>query len=162
MRFSLLVIAFWFACSSAGNAQADFFEAFGWPTAADNASISGVPDSVSIPKETPTRRILPEDIVQASIQLWRFSTNKFAVKWTYTEAGASRMLAFRENHERQRVRTVVGSYETPLHEYKFVPMPPTFTNYAQWKEGWLKHPTDKFYGVSEENAKKIVAGLKSL
>ena len=43
----------------------------------------------------------------------------------------------------------------------FRPMPPTFTNYTQWKEGWLKYRTDKFLGVSEGDAKKIVAGLKS-
>jgi len=40
-------------------------------------------------------------------------------------------------------------------------MPPTFTKYAQWKEGWLKHRTDKFLGVSEKDAREIVAGLQS-
>lgn len=109
----------------------------------------------------PTRRILPEDIVQDSIQLVRFSTNSFAVRFTYTEAGAKKMLAFREAHEGQKVRTVVGGFESPPGEMVFRPMPPTFTNYTQWKEGWLKHRTDKFFGVTEDNAKKIVAGLKS-
>lgn len=32
---------------------------------------------------------------------------------------------------------------------------------AQWKEGRLKHRTDKVLGVSEEDAHKIVAGLKT-
>ncbi len=109
----------------------------------------------------PARRILPEEIVQDSIQLVRFSTNSFAVRWTYTEAGAKKMLAFREAHEGQKVRTVVGSFESPPGEMVFRPMPPVFTNYAQWKEGWLKHRTDKFFGVSEDDAKKIVAGLKT-
>jgi hypothetical protein len=34
-------------------------------------------------------------------------------------------------------------------------------NYAQWKDGWLKRRTDKSVGVSEDEAKKIVAGLRS-
>ena len=33
--------------------------------------------------------------------------------------------------------------------------PPNWT-----EEGWLKSRTDKFFAVSEEDAKKIVAGLK--
>jgi hypothetical protein len=108
----------------------------------------------------PTRRIIPADIVQASIQLFQFSTNTFAVRFTYTEAGAKKMLAFQEAHAGQKIRTVVGSLERPPVELTFHPMPPTFTNYAQWKKGWLKHRTDKFFNVSEEDAKKIIAGLK--
>jgi hypothetical protein len=111
-------------------------------------------------KIAPTRRILPEDIVQDSIQLVRFSTNRFAVRFTYTEAGAKKMLAFREAHESQKVRTVVGDFESPLVEMSFRPLPPHFTTYAQWKKGWLEHGTDKFV-VGEDDAKKIVAGLKS-
>ena len=105
-------------------------------------------------------RILPEDIVQDSIQLVRVSTNSFAVRWTYTEAGAQQMLAFQEAHEGQEVCTVVGSFESQHHQTMFHPMPPHSTTYAQWKEGWLKHRRDKFFGVSEEDAKKIVDGLK--
>ena len=109
----------------------------------------------------PTRRILPADIVQDSIELVRLSTNSFAVKFTYTEAGAKKMLAFREAHEGQKVRTLVGDFESPPGEMIFRPMPPHFTTYTEWKEGWLKHRTDKFFGVSEIDAKKIIAGLKS-
>ena len=109
----------------------------------------------------PTRRIVAEDIVQESIQSVRFSTNSFAVRWTYTEAGAKKMLAFNESHEGQKTRTVIGTFESPPSENVFRPMPPVFTNYAQWKEGWLKRRTDKFFGVNEEDAKKIVAGLKN-
>jgi hypothetical protein len=109
----------------------------------------------------PTRRVVSEDIVQDSIQLVRFSTNSFAVRWTYTEAGAKRFLAFREAHEGETVRTVIGEFEGQPGEMIFRPMPPLFATYAQWKEGWLKRRTDKFYGVSEDNARKIVAGLKS-
>src|SRR5207245_2919771 len=107
------------------------------------------------------RRILPEDIVQESIRIFSVSTNSFAVSWTYTEAGAKRMLEFREAHEGQKVRTAVGEFVTPPCEIIFRPMPPTFTNYTQWKEGWLKWRTDKFFGMSEEDAKKFVAGLKT-
>ncbi len=112
-------------------------------------------------QQVPTRRILPEDVVQDSIQTFQFSTNIFAVRWTYTEAGVQKMLAFNEAHEGQKTRLVVGSFELPTSEGVFRPMPPTFTNYVQWKEGWLKHRTDKIAGVSKDDAKKIVAGLKS-
>jgi hypothetical protein len=85
----------------------------------------------------------------------------FAVRWTYTEAGAMKMLAFNEAHEGQKTRIVIGNFESPLGENVFRPMPPAFTNYVQWKEGWLQHRTDKIVGVSADDAKQIVAGLKS-
>ncbi len=110
--------------------------------------------------EIPTFCILPQDVVQDSIQQFRFNTNQIAVKWTYTEDGARKMLAFHEAHEGQKVRTVIGDFESPRGEIvKFHPMP-AFTNYTAWKEGWLKHRTDKVFGVSEKAAKTIVAGLK--
>jgi len=70
------------------------------------------------------------------------------------------MLAFREAHEGNKVRTVVGNFVTRPTEIIFRPMPTAFTNYTQWKEGWLKRRTDKFFGVSEDDAKAINAGLK--
>ena len=110
----------------------------------------------------PTRHIVPEDIVPETIGLVRFSTNSFAVRWTYTEGGANKMLAFREAHEGRVVRTVIGSFESRPHQISFFsPMPPTFKNYAQWKEGWLKRRTDKIFVQSEQDAEKIMAGLKS-
>jgi hypothetical protein len=131
-------------------------------------------------QQVPTRRILPEDVVQDSVLLFQFSTNhsldamdaipvtptnlfvkSFAVRWTYTEAGARKMLAFNEAHEGQKTRIVIGNFESPLGENVFRPMPPAFTNYVQWKEGWLQHRTDKIVGVSADDAKQIVAGLKS-
>jgi hypothetical protein len=30
----------------------------------------------------------------------------------------------------------------------------------QWKQGWLKRRTDKFFGVNKEDAQAIVAGLQ--
>lgn len=108
----------------------------------------------------PTHRILPEDVVQGSVHQWRMGTNKYAVSWSYTEAGAMKSLAFREANEGRKTCTAVGRFQTPPCEIRFQPMPPMFTNYAQWKEGWLKHRTDKFFGVTEEDANRIVAGLK--
>jgi hypothetical protein len=107
----------------------------------------------------PTRRILPEDIEHDSIQTVRFSTNStnsFAVRFIYTEAGAKKMLAFRNAHDGQEVITRVGSFESrgiikPQNSY-----PPGWVN----DEGWLKRRTDKFFGVSEADAKKIVEGLR--
>ena len=78
----------------------------------------------------PTQYILPEDIVQDSIQLVRFASNSFAVRFTYTEAGAKKMLAFREAHEGQQVRTVVGRFLSPPGEMMFRPMPPHFLHGA--------------------------------
>jgi hypothetical protein len=39
-------------------------------------------------------------------------------------------------------------------------MAPVATNYAQWKDGWLKHPTDNAMGLSKDEAEKVAAGLK--
>jgi len=83
-------------------------------------------------------------------------TNQFIVRWTYTEAGANKMLAFWEQHTGQKVRTQVGKLETPLSI-----IAPHDIAYASWREGWLKTRTDKFFGVSEADAKMIVAGLES-
>jgi len=109
----------------------------------------------------PTLRIVPEDVTQDTVRQWRMSTNKYAVSWAYTEAGAKKTLHFREGHKGEGTRTVIGSFESQSIEDVFRPMPPTFTNYTQWKEGWLKYRTDKLVGVSEEDAKKIAGGLKS-
>ncbi len=103
----------------------------------------------------PTIRILPEDIVHGSVRQFHFATNKFTVRWTYTEAGAKKMLAFWEQHTGQKARTEVGSFVTPLG----ILAPHEPATYTVWREGWLKHRTDKLFGVSEEDAKRIVAGL---
>jgi|ERR1019366_1764362 hypothetical protein len=110
-------------------------------------------------QQFPTRRILPEDIVQSSIQLVRFTTNSFAVRWTYTEAGATKMLAFTEPHTGETVRTEVGSYVSVGRIAPFTSLPGC-ASYYDWRAGWLTNRTDKFFGVSEEDAKKIVDGLK--
>jgi hypothetical protein len=61
----------------------------------------------------PTRHILPEDIIQESIQLSRFaSPPAIAVRFTYTEPGAQKILAFDEAHDGQTVRLVIGTFKT--------------------------------------------------
>src|SRR5262249_17466185 len=64
-------------------------------------------------KAVPTLQILASDVVQSSIEQFRTGTNRFAVKWAYTEAGANKMLAFYESHQGQKVRMRVGGYQTP-------------------------------------------------
>jgi hypothetical protein len=112
-------------------------------------------DYVTLPEPTPTRSILPEDIEQDSIQMLRFSTNGFVVRFTYTEAGAKKMLAFRREHAGHEVVIHVGSFE---RRYTIAPLE---VKPAGWtEEGYLKHRGDKVFGVSEDEAKKIVDGLK--
>jgi hypothetical protein len=48
---------------------------------------------------------------------------------------------------------IVGSFER-RGSISRSPHPPG------WVEGWLKTRTDKFFAVSEEDAKKIVDGLR--
>ena len=80
-------------------------------------------------------------------------TNKFTVMWQYTETGAKKMLAFWRAHGGEKVVEQVGEFEFPAT--RSMAKPPNWT-----EEGWLKSRTDKFIAVSEEDAKKIVAGLK--
>ena len=110
-------------------------------------------------QQFPTRRILPEDIVQSSIHLVPFTTNRFTVLWTYTEVGATNMLAFNEPHTDEKVRTDIGS-SVFVNASAQGTSQPGESDYAEWREGWLKHRTDKIVGVSEEDAKKIMAGLR--
>ena len=103
----------------------------------------------------PTIRILPEDVVQTSIEQLPslVGTNKFAVGWTYTEAGAKKMLAFRRDHAGEEVLTQVGDFE--VRATISMAKPPNWS-----EKGWLKLRTEKFFSVSAEDAKKIVAGMK--
>jgi hypothetical protein len=103
----------------------------------------------------PTRRILPEDIQQDSIEFGQVGTNRYYVRFAYTEVGAKKMLAFRNEHAGHEVITLVGSFE------RRGTVAPISLRPAGWtEEGWLKRRTDKFFGVSEEDAKKIVEGLR--
>jgi len=108
----------------------------------------------------PVVQILPTDVVQSSIQQSRFGSNRFAVRWTFTEAGAKKMIAFWEVHEGRKISVSVGDFVSPPAKHVFLPMPPLSTNYAQWKAGWLKHRTDKIFLESEADARAVVDGLK--
>jgi hypothetical protein len=122
-------------------------------------AISSAAVSSAQQQAVPTRRIVPADVVRESIEAVQLSTNAFVVRWAYTEAGAKKMLAFCEANQNKKVRTIVGTYQSPPRENAFHPNPPYYTNYAQWKERWLKSRTDKLMAESEQDAKKIVAGL---
>jgi len=101
----------------------------------------------------PAIRIRPEDVVQDSIRQSQMGTNAFVVRWTYTQDGANKMLAFWRAHAGHIVLTQIGSFEqrSTISEAEA----PGWT-----EEGWLKRRTDKFIGMSEGDAKKIFAGLK--
>ena len=83
------------------------------------------------------RRILPEDIEQGSIQMVRFSTNRFAVRFSYTEAGAKKTLAYWE--------------ADPKH--------PAMS--TEWRTGWFKRRTDKCFFQSESAATQFMKSIKS-
>jgi hypothetical protein len=106
---------------------------------------------------TPIYSISPKDVVQESVRTFRLGTNKVAVFFTYTEAGAKKMLDFQEAHAGQKMRTQIGAHLMP-EGYAMLRREPG--EYERWKEGWLKWRTSKFYGVSEADGKAIVAGLK--
>ena len=108
----------------------------------------------------PSIRILPKDVVQDSIRQLQMTTNKFTVRWTYTEAGAKRMLLFWKAHDGHEVITRVGSFERRCHvvpRKSYVPG----SGWTDDDEAWLKMRIDKFVGLSEDEAKTVTAGLKS-
>jgi hypothetical protein len=120
-----------------------------------------VPDDI-LGLSLPTRHIVPEDVVPESIELFRFFKPPFiAVRFTYTEAGAQKTLAFKEAHHDQTVRLIIGKFETRTHLASLNLLPPGITNYAQWKQRWLQRRTDKIFVRTEKDAEKILAGLKS-
>jgi hypothetical protein len=104
--------------------------------------------------------VFPGDVIQDSVMRAWSSDHQLAVRWTFTEAGAKRALAFWEAHNGKTVRTQVGDYEFIGRIAPTSALPPGVASYSEWKEGWLKHRTDKIFGVSEDDAKKIIAGLK--
>jgi hypothetical protein len=107
-----------------------------------------------VSEPNPIFRIRPVDIVQTSVRYIRHSSKSYSVKWQYTEDGAQKMLAFREIHKEQKIRTVIGEFVSRPTQLNFSAM-----IYPLSKEDWLRQRTDKFFSVSEEDAQKIVAGL---
>jgi hypothetical protein len=83
------------------------------------------------------RVILPEDVVQDSIKLVKCTTtNTFLVEWTYTEAGAKQALA---------------SWEADGAHYGITP---------EWKQGWLKHKSQRELFRTRAAAQELVEKLK--
>jgi hypothetical protein len=105
----------------------------------------------------PAIRLVPEDFVQDSIKQVHWTTNTFAIKWKYTEAGAKKMLAFWGQHPGQKVCIQIGSFQTP----PFVaPEPIDPVTHSDWRADWLKRRTDKFMNLNESDAKEVVTGIK--
>jgi hypothetical protein len=105
----------------------------------------------------PAIRLVPADIVQVSIKQVRWTTNSYAVKWMYTEVGAKKMLAFWGRHEGKKVCIQAGNFTTP----PFVaPASIDPLTKSDWRGSWFKRRTDQFLNLSEDDAKKIAAGLK--
>jgi hypothetical protein len=100
----------------------------------------------------PTIRILPEDINQDSIQIRRFSTNSVYVSFTYTVAGAKKVLAFNRENAGYEISTQVGTYES-RGRLASLSAPPQ----GQAEEILVKGGA---FSVREDDAKKIIAGLR--
>ncbi len=92
--------------------------------------------SLAREQKAPTKQILPKNVVQESIQYVAFSTNTFAVRWTYTKAGAKKALA---------------SWEADGSHYGMT---------DEWKKGWLKNPTHHEFFHTEAAATEFLARLK--
>ena len=87
---------------------------------------------------SPDPVILPEDVVQDTIQLIQLSapTNICIVRWTYTKTGAKKALA---------------AWEADGAHYGMTP---------EWKKAWLKHRTDKKFFQTKAAAEEFVGKLK--
>ena len=105
-------------------------------------------------EQPPTLIIYPADVVQASVQQLRAGTN-IIVRWAYNEAGAQKMLDFWEKHAGRQVCIRIGAFTSPT----ILRSSQGSAGYAEWKQGWLKARTDKFFGVSADDAKAIIVGL---
>src|SRR5689334_15875726 len=108
-----------------------------------SAQIASAQFSFGVGEEAPSNTIAsitihPEDVVQESIQRLRMTTNRFAVRWQYTEEGARKMRAFWDAHAGKRIRTRVGDFETP--PALVWPRDPAQTNNVV---PWEKMRTDK-------------------
>jgi hypothetical protein len=123
-------------------------------------ALYAVSNYVTVPAPKPIGTISPEDVEQGSIEVFEINTSlattkNFIVRWRYTEEGAKKVLAFWREHAGHEVITRIGSFEWdgPLASLKLRP--------AGWTdEGWLERRTDKFFGASEDDAKRILTGLK--
>jgi hypothetical protein len=135
--------------------QASYDPEFNWVNFTRDITFS--PTIVGTEPTTPVYSISSEDVVQETIRTFRMGTNKVTVFFTYTEAGAKKMLDFQEAHAGQKMRTQIGAH---LSHEEHAMMRQDPVEYERWKAGWLKWRTSKFYGVTEAEGEAIVAGLK--
>ena len=176
MRTTTILIALGLGICVPAFAQENFLESPGISLTGTN----GTKDSIGTLAEMPTLTIKPGDVVQGSIECQRdtaqedlnqigyqldphYPTNAFKVRWRYTDEAAKQTFAFLEKHEGQIMRTVIGSFSgTPAHVPIRVPirLPPIF-DAEEMKSRWLAKPVDCIWGLTEEQAKQIVADLKS-
>jgi hypothetical protein len=171
MRTTIILITLWVGICFPGLTQENFIETPGLDLIGTNA----IQEPIGILAEIPTLSIKPGDVVQESIecqrdttqedlsrisiQLPNYPTNAFRVQWRYTDAAAKQTLAFREMHEGQSVRTVIGAFSRTQPERPAWAV--RLFDPAETKSRWLATPVDGIYGLTEEQAKRMVAELKS-
>jgi len=157
MRMTLILIAVLFAFSKAVLAEEDAFSLFGLSKESDFAT-KAIPNCVMAP--TPVFRILAEDVLQDSVRHYRRSAQEHNITWTYTEAGAQKILAFWEANQGKETQYVFGTFETQPSVWTFRPTKLS-TNFAQFKQNWLKRRGETLFVRSEADVKTVTAALKS-
>jgi hypothetical protein len=173
MRTTTILIALGLGICLPAFAQEKFFETPGISLTGTNV----IKDPIGILAEMPTLTIRPGDVVQESIEsqrdttqedlsriglqlpLLNYPTNAFRVRWRYTGEAAKQTLAFREMHEGQSVRTVIGAFSRTQPERPAWAV--RLFDPVETKSRWLATPVDGIYGLTEEQAKQMVADLKS-
>src|ERR1039457_2531633 len=93
---------------------------------------------ISQAQETiPTFRIQPEDIVQSTIKLEQsWGGTKIEVSWTYTEAGAQKLVDFVRQHLGQKMCEQIGGFK---HTIADVDKFDDNTNALDVLEHWKSH-----------------------
>jgi len=79
------------------------------------------------------------------------------VTWRHTKEAANQILTFREKYECQTVQMVVGSFARIQPEMPIWTMPLFDT--VKLKNRWLAEPVDAIGGLTEEQAKQMIANL---
>ncbi len=174
MRTPIILIKLGLGLCLPGFAQNNFLETPDSSLTETNA----IKDYVSKPAEIPTLTIKSGDVVQESIECQRdttqedlrtilplpqfpnYPTNAFRVRWRYTDEAAKQTLAFREKHRGETVRKVIGSFSMAYETFRSEQLSKLFASEDR-KSRWLAKPVDGVYGLTEEQAKQMVADLKS-
>jgi hypothetical protein len=159
MRQTILCFSIWAGFSGVILAQTTSSGIMGWQP---DFTMSGAPNSVARPEPTPKLHILAADIEPGSIridQFWTHSgkpaTNNFAVRFTYNEAGARKLLAFQREHAGQEVVIRIGGVE-----WRTTMASGERQSTGSTGKGWFESRTDKILGVSEREAKRIAKNLR--